>query len=252
MTVQDVAPTAPAPTPQGGNARPLLRGLGIALAVASVLAGTLSLVGSLARDSLQRSATYQGVRVVDVDVSAEHVELVAGPEGSTQLTRRISWSLARPTVTEQLDGDRLVVRSHCPWSFGRGCSGRVELVVPPGTEVHAHSSAGSVSATGLTGVLDLSSSAGGVDGEDLAAATVRAQSSAGSVELAFATAPTSVDATSSAGSVEVALPRGAESYLVDAGSSAGSTEIGVRTDPTSAHRVRARSSAGSVHVVYAN
>jgi DUF4097 and DUF4098 domain-containing protein YvlB len=102
----------------------------------------------------------------------------------------------------------------------------------------------------LTGVVDLSSSAGSVSATGLRSADVTASSSAGSTKLAFTTPPRQVDASSSAGSVEVVVPRGSDAYLVDAGSSAGSSTVAVRTDPASDRTIRAHSSAGSVQVRY--
>jgi hypothetical protein len=253
MTVQDAPPqTQPGDsTPPSGSARPLLVGLGIAFAVVSVLAGTMNIIGSIGRDSAQRQASYQGIRVVEVDVGAESVQIVAGTDDVTRMDRTISWSLAKPAFSERQEGDHLVIRSSCGVVFGRGCSGKVHLVVPADVQVTAHSSAGYVGVSGLTGVLDLSSSAGHVDGVRLGSASVQADSSAGSVELSFTSAPTSVKATSSAGSVEVLLPHDGEAYRVDADSSAGSSEVSVRTDPSSSRTVVAHSSAGGVEVAYA-
>jgi hypothetical protein len=252
MTVQDAPQLSqPAdPPPTGGGARPLLIGLGIAFAVLSVVAGTLNVIGSIGHDSAHHQQSYQGIRVVDVDVSAESVQIVAGPDGVTRLDRTISWSLKKPSYSQRQEGDRLVIRSSCGITFGRGCSGKVHLVVPAAAEVHAHSSASYVGVTGLSGRLDLSSSAGHVDGVRLASKTVEADSSAGSVELGFVVPPTDVKATSSAGSVAVLLPKGDEAYRVEADSSAGSSEVSVRTDPASSRRIVANSSAGSVEVSY--
>ncbi len=241
------APPTPTLSPPGSA--PLLRGLGVALALVTVLAGALAVAGSLARDSTSQQHRYQGVRVVEVDVDAESVEVVTGPGDVTRLERSIAWSAGRPTLRQEQVGERLVVGSACPFSFGRGCSGRVRLVVPAGTRVTAHSSGGSVEVTGLDGVLDLSSSAGDVGGTALRAATVVADSSAGDVDLRFSAAPTRVRATSSAGDVAVALPEGPEAYRVDAGSSAGSRDVRVRTDPSSRRTVFAHSSAGDVAVL---
>ena len=230
--------------------RAVVRLLAVLLALGMVVLGALNIIGSLGQDSKRVRHTYSGVRVVDVHVSAESVEVREGRGETTRLDRSITWSLRTPTVVQRQVGDRLEVTSHCPFSIGRGCSGHVLLVVPPGTEVHARSSAGSVRATGLTGVVELSSSAGSVSGTGLRSTEVAASSSAGSTKVAFVAPPRRVDATSSAGSVEVVVPRGSAAYLVDAGSSAGSSNVDVRTDPASDRTIRAHSSAGSVTVRY--
>jgi hypothetical protein len=230
--------------------RAAVRLLAVLLALGMVVLGALNIAGSLGQDSKRVEHTYSGVRVVDLHVSAESVEVREGTGDLARLDRSITWSMRTPTMVQRQVGDRLEITSHCPFSMGRGCWGHVLLVVPPGTEVHARSSAGSVRATGLTGVVELSSSAGSVAATGLGSTDVTASSSAGSTHLAFALPPRRVDASSSAGSVEVVVPRGTAAYLVDAGSSAGSSNVAVRTDPTSDRTIRAHSSAGSVQVRY--
>ncbi|MEP6461891.1 MAG: DUF4097 family beta strand repeat-containing protein [Frankiaceae bacterium] len=102
--------------------------------------------------------------------------------------------------------------------------------------------------TEVSGAQDLHSSAGAVRGEDLRSTVVRADSSAGRVQLAFRTQPTTVSARSSAGGVQVTVPPGSGPYRVDADSSAGSTHVTVRTDPAAPPKITARSSAGGVRV----
>lgn len=252
MTVEDVE-RSPAAEPQPasrGAARGWLVAMGLLLAVAGIAAGALDVAGSLARQTEHTSATFADVRVVDVDVSAESVQVSAGSGDVVRLDRTVSWSLGRPHDSARVVDGRLVVRSSCPWSFGRGCSGTLRLAVPPSTQVRVHSSAGAVSVSGLDGVLDLSSSAGDVRGSALRSSDVTAESSGGEVRLGFATAPSAVTATSSAGEVAVLVPSDGTGYRVDADSSAGSMRVAVRTDSTSPRRIHARSSGGSVTVAY--
>jgi len=168
------------------SGRAVVRLLAVLLALGMVVLGALNIVGSLGRDSTRVRHTYSGVRVVDVHVSSESVEVRSGASARVRLDRRISWSLRTPTLVQRQVGDRLEVTSHCPFSVGRGCWGRVLVVVPPGTEVHTSSSAGSVRASGLTGTVELSSSAGSVSATGLRSADVTASSSAGSTRLVFA------------------------------------------------------------------
>lgn len=232
------------------DVRVLLRGLGVTLALLLVAAGGLSVAGSLARESRGEQASYPGVRVIDVDVSFEDVEVVAGPGPSVSLSRKVSWSLRRPNTTRRLDGDRLVVRSSCPVDLGRGCSGRLRLVVPADVVVRAHSSGGDVRVVGLTGPLDLSSSGGDVNGEDVASGSVAAASSGGDVRLTMARPPSKVVASSGGGEVEVSVPRDTTGYRVDASSSGGSRRVDVPVDPTSLRTIRVRSGGGDVRVGY--
>ena len=237
-------------SPMSPGSRSLLRVSAVVLAVGAVLVSTLSIVGVLGRESVRIDRTYPGIRAIDIDVGAESVEIVAGAGSRTQIRRVVSWSLGRPTVSQRRHGDRLVVRSSCPISFGRGCGGTLRLAVPAATEVRADVSGASITVGGMSGVLVLTSSAGSVRGRGLVSPDVTASSSAGSVSLTFAVPPRRVSTESSAGSVQVLVPRGSETYRVDASSSAGSSKVSVRTDPGSSRTIKARSSAGSVRVAY--
>lgn len=200
----------------------------------------------------ERLASQAPTGVVRVENECGPITLQQGPAGTvtTEATVRFAWR--RPTVTSQLEGDAVVVRVDCP-SFGLAASVRLVVQVPPDGSVRARSSAGSVQAEGLSSDLDLGSSAGSITTTGLTSRTVRADTSAGAVSLAWAedADPTSVDAKSSAGSVTVRVPdRPGVAYRVDADSSAGSVTVNVRTDPGSDRSIRAMSSAGSVTVGY--
>ena len=230
--------------------RTVVRLLAVLLALGLIGLGALNIVGSLGRDSKRVQKSFAGITVLDVSVGSESVLVREGTGGATRLDRTISWSLGTPTLTQRREGHRLVIRSSCPFYVGWGCSGHIVVVVPPGTEVHAKSSAASVRAVDLTGPVELGSSAGSVSATGLLSPDATASSSAGSTHLAVAGPPSRVDASSSAGSVEVLVPRDLTAYLVDAGSSAGSSTVDVRTDPSSARTISAHSSAGSVRVGY--
>ena len=240
-------PAAPPPRHRSGLALPVIAGVVILalilLVVGLVVAGA---VGSNGRRHVTQS--YTGVQAVDVRVSAESIELVASPDDTTRLDRQVSWTMRAPRLTQRMDGGTLVVRSSCP--FGFGCSGRVRLEVPASVDVRVHSSAGAVRADGLSGAVDLSTSAGSVRGTQLKSTVVRATSSAGSVRVELTAEPTRVVASSSAGSVTVLLPQGSATYRVSATTSAGSSQVDVRTDPASDRVVDVHSSAGSVRVAY--
>jgi hypothetical protein len=224
----------------------LLLGLAILAAAVSLLAWTL---GSTQTQELRTETPAATVRV---EGSCASITLREGSPGvvTTRATIRSTWR--EPKVTSQLEGELVRVAVDCPaLSFGSSVSLVVE--VPPAGAVEARSSAGSITAQGLSSDLTLSSSAGSVSATELSSTRVSADSSAGSVALSWAASadPTTVSATSSAGSVRVSVPDVAEvAWRVDADSSAGSTTVEVRTDPASDRTITARSSAGSVVVGY--
>ena len=239
----------------------------ISLAVLVWLA--FSVVQVLAHETRRETFAIDGtVRHMVIDLDDGSVTLHGVDVESVTGTRRIEKGLHSPHFRETLVGDTLRITSGCSSWFSTWCEVSYDLYVPRGVTVDAHSSGGSVKASGLTGDLTLKSSAGGVsvDGSsgrlrlhssagsvkvtNASSRDIQASSSAGSVLLAFLVPPSSVTATSSAGSVRVALPNGPTLYRVDANSSAGGTDVAVNTSPTATRTIRAQSSAGSVHVVY--
>lgn len=204
---------------------------------------------------------------VDLDTGDIHVITTPSRADTVEVTRRVSFTLRRPTITGEADDAGLVLRARThPLLFG---TGRVdhELAVPPNTNLTLHTKAGATHVTGGAGQLDVrsstgtvhleavagrvrvESSSGGIVGSALASTDLEAHARAGSVELAFSGAPDRVDATSGAGSVEVVVPTGSGPYRVDAHSSAGTTHVEVPTDPASSRQVRVRSSTGSISIL---
>jgi Putative adhesin len=266
--------TTPAPTLAGGTGRrpdggvrTSLRILAVVFSVVAVGWGAFSVVSLLARVTEHRSATYEGVRAVDLGLSFESAEIVGSADAtSVSMTRSYTWSLGRPTITSNLDGGLLSMGSSCPFSVGLGCSGHVRLVVPSGLSVTVHDSDGSLTLRNLGGTVDLSTSDGSIHAKNLSgkltlhssdgsltatgltSPTVAATTSDGSVHLTFAAPPSSVTASSSDGSLDIVVPKDGTAYDVTATTGDGSRNISVPTDSSSEHKMTLRTSDGSIHV----
>jgi Putative adhesin len=262
------APTEPVPPRSDAGMRTSLRILAVGLSLLAVGWGALSIATLLARATAHRSATYEGVRAIDLDLSFESAQIVGVADAtSVSMTRSYTWSLATPTITNRLDGDLLSIGSSCPFSVGLGCSGHVRLVVPTGLEVRVHNSDGgvtlrdldgpvdvstsdgSVNATNLTGAVKLHSSDGSLTATGLRSDTVDATTSDGSVHLSFDAAPSTVNVHTSDGSVELVVPADGTAYDVTATTSDGRREVSVPTDPSSAHQLKLSTSDGSIRVL---
>ena len=290
MTHDTLTPVPPGPAarrPVGGapGARPALRALGVALALALVGYGAIVVVSMLARVTSHSSATYPGITTVELDVGFEEVEIAgSATDGSVTLERSSAWSLTRPTVGQRRNGDRLVITSRCPVSVGLGCSGRIRLVVPPqlavlvtasegsvqvhdttgpvtldvddahvtlhrlGGAVTVRTSDGGVTVGDLTGQLTIRTSDGAVDGTGLRSGLVEVQSSDGAVRLGFASAPDLVTVRSRDGSVRVVVPDDRTAYRVSATTSDGDRSVTVPTDVGSDHVLDLQTSDGSITV----
>jgi hypothetical protein len=184
---------------------------------------------------------------VEVDSDAGALRLVAGEKASVEQDLRWTGE-ARPQVEQKVDGGVLRVTVRCPDQGGDRCQAGLVVTAPAASSALADVRAGGIEVQGLTGALDLTSSAGEVSATGAGPGDVRARSSAGAVELTFAAAAADVTAESSAGGVEIRVPVG-PAYEVTAETSAGSTEVGVPDQPGADHRITAKSSAGGVSVL---
>ncbi|MGL5829136.1 MAG: hypothetical protein ACRC0L_06150, partial [Angustibacter sp.] len=161
-----------------------IRGLSFFLSALLIFFGVLSVLGSLARKSATEERRLTTGNRLEIDSEYGEVELRPSSTGLV-LARSYSWSWGRPRLEVTRFGGTLRVRDTCPMMLGRGCAGKITLGIPPGLTVKAHSSAGDVLVAGMSGDLELSSSAGSVRAIDLESESVKIDSSAGQVDLAF-------------------------------------------------------------------
>jgi len=285
MSYDTVVQQAPPAPPKRSGARTTARATAVVLSLLLIAYGVLSVVSLIARDTGHRSATFDGVTALTVDLGFESLEVRGSSTASSvRMTRSYSWSFDRPSVGASQAGGRLSVSSSCGFSVGRGCSGHVRLVVPEGLPVTVRTSDGGVllrdltgtvtSSTSdghvtlrqLTGAVDASSSDGGIDvsrvtgpltlrthdgsihGNGLSASRVTAESSDGGIDLRFAAAPARVRVQSHDGSIGVHVPHDGTSYRVTTDVSDGHEDVSVPTDPGVVRHIDVTASDGSITV----
>jgi Putative adhesin len=265
----------PPPAPAGAGRRhpdpglrTALRFLGVGLSVVLVAWGALTLASLLARATEHRSATYAGIRTLEVDLAFESLQVTSADVTAVTLDRSYSWSFSKPTVSQRRDGDRLVVSSSgCSFTPGLGCTGTVRLVVPRDItsrvrasnsgltlrdltgDVDASTSNGSVDVSNLTGQVSLRTSNGQIAATGLRSPRFEARTSNGAVRVPFDAAPTAATARTSNGTVELVVPRDGATYRVTATTSNGTREVSVPTEPRSQRSIEAHTSNGTVRVL---
>jgi len=260
-------PRAPAPPSGGSGGRTALRVLVVGLGLAIVAWNAVAVASLLSRATETRAATFDGVRVLELDLSFEEVD-VTGSATADEVTvdRGWHWSLGEPEIVTRQDGDRLVVGSSCSWTPGLPCTGWVHLTVPADVtvtggvsdshltlreltgELDVATSDGDITLAAVSGPLRLESRDGSVEGTGIRSSRVSASTSDGSVRLAFADPPRSVRATSRDGSVQLTLPDDRTAYHVTVSTSDGSSDVTVPTDPTAPRRITASTSDGDVDI----
>jgi Putative adhesin len=214
----------------------------------------------------------------------------------------LSSSFARPSLRWRLTGGGLALNPQCfaqagncsldlgvtvpaglpvsaSGSFGeldaRGLDGRVTLTQNSGDltasrltgTVDLTNSFGTISASGLAGSIRLDNNSGdiqaaGVVGNSrfqdsfgtisvtgLAAADVVASNNSGDISLTFSKVPRRVSVTDSFGSITLVLPAGPATYRVQTRDSFGSTTVSVPRSPSAGNVITAANNSGDITIV---
>lgn len=152
----------------------------------------------------------------------------------------------KPVSTHAVSAGTLTLGYTCPSDGDCGIS--YTVTIPTDVSVNITDSAGEIDLHGIGGTVQVQDSAGAIQADDLTAAQVTLNDSAGDISAHFATAPAYVEAQDTAGSVLLAVP-GTATYAVSASSSAGDATVDVMQAAGSKHVIKATSSAGDVQVV---
>jgi hypothetical protein len=242
------------------------------IAVPMLVFGTYQVASAIAHEerTVSDSVPAAGLTGVDVEGSTGSVHVIGVEDSNTVNVRsRVSDGL-RPTGYRTFVRDgRLVVRSTCPVYGSSWCSvsSTIEMPSDLGLSIHAdggvevsdvhggvsaHADGGSVTATRISGTLDLSSDQGRVEASGIDADHVVATSDQGRVDLTFTNSPRSVEARSDQGSVTVVLPEEpGVVYATTLETDQGSAQSLIVQDPRSDRTIIATSDQGDVTVSYA-
>ena len=244
------------------------RRYGIAISVALILGGVYWALTGLTEDTKTTNDSYPVVgTALSIETSSADVELRSGDVREITVDRKFERNVFGSDPGEKYKDGKLEIRDTGCGFLSFGCKTEYVVTVPKDLKVTIDSSSGDLKVSGLDGAtlksnsgdieahqmsgqLALESSSGDIDASNVTATSVTSESSSGSVELAFAEAPTSVDLKSSSGDVTVLLPSGTETYKVDADTSSGDESATVRIDPTSTRTIKAETSSGDVTVEY--
>ena len=265
---------------------PLVAG-GVVLALAAVGSSALSISQGLLRSERTSVVSLDGdVTRLVLEVDSGDVRVVARQREGVRLEREETWSIERPSVSEEVVGDELRVRADCNAVLS-WCDVSYVLEVPAGTtvlartgsgsfeaertgEVQADTGSGDVQLTSVTGDADVRSGSGEVVVDDVRGRSVVARTGSGDitvtrsrlerfsgrtgsgdVEVGLRTAPREVLARTGSGDVEVELPSTDDAYAVAVRTGSGDQDVGVRTDPGSDRVVDVETGSGDASVRYA-
>ncbi|MDX6254268.1 MAG: hypothetical protein QOJ11_602 [Frankiales bacterium] len=242
--------------------------LGVPLSLAFIGYGALGIVNAVGLTHYAQSVDLVATaQVLTVDTSDGYVRLQPSSDGAVHVHAKGVYSLSKPKLSTTSTSTGVTVTGRQCNGGILVCSQDITIDVPAGFRVTARSSGGGVSASGLTGALNLRSSAGDVEVDrpsgqltlsssagDVSATNahsteVSASSSAGDVSLAFSTPPNRVLASSSAGDVTIRVPVSVPYKVSGSTSGGGQRDIRVPQDDASTRTITADSSAGDVSIL---
>jgi len=258
------------PRPLSPAGRRGLVGIGLVMTAAVVGAAGLVAVNAMARQTVREEHTYafKGT-AVSIDVAVGEVQIVPGKAGEITVARRLTYGLRRPFVEERIDGDTFRVSDQrCSVDVAFPCSVRWLLQVPRDLAVEVRTVSGSITVSGLSGRIKLTSETGAVkalapsgplvtlrsrDGavtaQNVSSAQVVATSDNGAVSLTFRSPPSLVVGRSQSGPIGIVLPEGGDAYKISAKSQSGSKTVAVpKTSDDARRRIDVLSATGDVSV----
>jgi hypothetical protein len=195
-----------------------------------------------------------------IDASLGGVRVLQGTGGAVQVDRWVRGKAADAPAWSLRDGT-LRLSAGCNMVFG-DCGARYHVKVPPGvrlsidvmdglvldglTQDVAAKSRERIQVTGASGRLRLHSD-GSIEAEGLKSEYVRCRTADGTIDVAFAAPPATLDLRSRDGRVTARVPSG--TYAVTARSTDGSTRSEVENDREGKRRITASSTTGDVRIL---
>lgn len=248
------APTAtPARPPSPPRRATVLLAVVFVLVVISFGAAQLlsqAVHGSSTTDTvLTAAAAHLSIRTGRGDVT-----VVPSPDGDVHVRTDARFGLRAPQLVEDSTPAGVRLEADCHGFLGSGCEVSYTVAVPPAFDVTVSADSGDVTVPDLGGRLDTDVSSGdvrlaGLSGDvavraasgditatGLRSGSVRAETAAGDVTLAAATAPRALVARTSSGNVDVGLPSG-RSYRVDVESPVLPRPLDAHSDGDARHPV---------------
>ncbi|MFC7589924.1 DUF4097 family beta strand repeat-containing protein [Nonomuraea antimicrobica] len=197
-----------------------------------------------------------------INASLGGVRVLQGTGGAVQVERWLRGKAVTDGPAWSLRDGTLRLSASCSMVFG-DCGARYHVKVPPGVRLSVDAADGVVlqglaqdvdvesrdriQVTGASGRLRLSSE-GPITGDGLKSGYVRCRTSDGSIDVAFASVPTTVDLQSRDGKVTARVPSG--SYAVTAKSTEGDSRSEIKDDgDKGTGTIVARSTSGDVQVL---
>jgi hypothetical protein len=219
---------------------------GLLLAAFAIIGVGLWLWSMLANrtETVQSVAPAQTTRI-QIDAGSGDVTVIASDDGTVSVQRRLTWSTARPELTETQDGAVLALGARCSGpSLLNRCYVSYSVRVPATVAIDVRTTSGDVVVRDVRAGLKVRTDSGDVTaGALVGAADVTGGS--GDVRIDFAAAPPSVSASTSSGDLRIGVPAGTPYELKISGEE---PSLGFASTTGAPNVIRARSGNGVITV----
>ena len=226
--------------------------LGLPIVLATIADGGFQCVALVGQDTYRVAPITAPLgNKVSVGVGNGDITVVPGAGKRAVLTGVVNYSLFRPVVKwEHTATATFLDGPNCFWVEAvRATSGSGDVSASNLTgALNLNAGSGDITLDHLSGPLVLSAGSGDINGTSISATNVQANDSSGDVDLSFNRVPTDVDIGDGSGDITVAVPANV-SYSVVAKASSGSTNIGVPTNPLSHNVIHLSAASGDISIV---
>jgi Putative adhesin len=232
FTMEKSATTPPTETTTTKKWRPRTKVLIVAGAGVAAFGAAIAVDLAMAGTSHASAQFNQPIVRVDADIDSGSLRIVGSNDPKITIESTVHSGIRGPSHSETVVGDRLVVRSNCPFDLiTTTCSVDYIIHVPNHVAVKARGNGSDFDLTAVHGDVDVS-----VNG--------------GQVDMSFDAAPHHVKAEANGGHINITVPDDNAGYRVDTHTNGGSTNVGIRTDPASERTIAVETNGGDIDVRY--
>jgi hypothetical protein len=253
------------PPPPRRPVSPVVKVLLFVIAPLLVLATAAALVAGLWPTAIQLDFRAAGAPQATISVPDAQIELLPSGDGEVHVEVTGWYSGSAPEFAVATEQNETVVRGGC-WTFLLSrCSLTVTVALPATADVRIAGTNGSITASRMTGSLDIDTTNGALRVTDAAGVLdlrttngwiqvrgatspqVSAFTTNGEVELDFTEAPDEAIARSTNGGITVRVPAG-EPYFIDMRTTNGQVQSGFESDRTAERTITAETTNGNISV----
>jgi hypothetical protein len=223
--------------------------IGTAIAMSLAIGGTWSPASAASHGSVSpaggRSYTLPAnVRTLKVNNETGSLRVTA-TRGSSQI-QVVEQPSGNPTAHHNVAGTAATIGSSCP-GVHISCHMDYQVTMPSGVALDVAGDVGQVTLQGGPDKAHIKTAAGRVSGTALGRGSYTVETTAGQVDLTFASAPALVKVTTDAGAINVTVP-GNASYRISASSTIGTTDVALPNDASAPNVIDLHAQVGLVSV----